>query len=402
MDVSTALPTFTASARDSYRDLRFPQVFEAAAIGIALCHLDGRILEGNSALARLLGYDLPELAGLDPWKFHQIECPSGSRLLADLVGGARESFAVERSCRRKDATEFTGRLTVSLAHDSRRDPAFLVVMLEDLTERTRLEQQLKQAEKMELMGRLAAGVAHDFNNLLTGFLIYCDLLLTKLEPGNPMHREVEEMRQAGEHGSALTQQLLEITRKKSPGPRHVSLNQIVSSSENLLRHLIGGQIEFVISLDPAAGTVFADPARLRQVLLNLALNSRDAIPEQGTIHLRTKATEFRDDLRIHLRRPAVSLIVEDDGSGMTAEVRTRLFEPFFTTKIAGRGTGMGLPTVRRIVDEAGGQIEVASEPGRGTRIEILFPASKNGQESLSEPSEVQNISSHESHGDTPC
>jgi two-component system, cell cycle sensor histidine kinase and response regulator CckA len=374
MDVSTSLANLAAPDRDSYRDLRFPQVFEAAAIGVALCHLDGRILEGNSSLARLLGYDVTELAGLDPWRFHETDSAGSSRLLADLIRGLRESFTIEKRCRRKNLSDFAARLTVSFTRDGRRQPAFLVILLEDLTEQVRLQQQVRQAEKMELMGRFATGVAHDFNNLLTGFLIYCDLLLSKLDPANPMHRHVEEMRQAGEQGSALTRQLLTFARKKPEQPRPVPLNELISASESLLRRLIGEHIEFIVSLDPAVGNVFADPAQLRQILLNLALNSRDAIRQNGKIDVRTRVTQFPESPPMRMRRPAVSLTVEDNGCGMSPETRAHLFEPFFTTKKLGEGTGMGLATVRRIVAEASGRIEVSSEPNRGTRIEIFFPS----------------------------
>lgn len=226
---------------------------------------------------------------------------------------------------------------------------------------------------MELVGRLTGSIVHDFNNLLTGFLLYCDLLLSELEPDHRLHRKVEEIRQASDQGAALTRQLLAISRKHVPEPRPVSLNEIVSSAENLLRLLIGEQIELVVVVDSAAKTVLADPAQLRQIVLNLVVNARDAVRPHGKIQVRTQATTFPAGLSAALR-PAVSLIVEDNGCGMPAETRAHLFEPFFTTKQPGEGTGMGLATVHRIVNEAGGAIEVASEPGHGTRIEVLFPA----------------------------
>jgi PAS domain S-box-containing protein len=374
MEVSTAFsPLAAPPAHDFYRDLRFPTLFEAAAIGIALCHLDGRILEGNSALALLLGYEQAELAGLDPWRFYEGDSSESAHLLPDLLHGARASFAVEKSCHRKDAFAFWGRLTVSLARNAQHDPAFLIVLLEDATERTRIQQQLRQAEKMEIIGRLTAGVAHDFNNLLTGFLLYCDLLLSKLDPTDPLRRHVEEIQQAGEQGSALTQQLLSFARKQAPNPRPVPINLIVSSTENLLRRLIGEHIELIVALDPAAGAVFADPAQLRQVLLNLALNARDALRPGGKIRVQTRTAEFPANPGSASPRPAVCIAVEDNGCGMDAETRTHLFEPFFTTKRPGEGTGMGLATVHRIVTEAGGRIKVLTHPAQGTRVEIFFP-----------------------------
>lgn len=396
MDATTQNP----AASDSSRDLRFPQVFEAAAIGMGICHFDGRILEANSTLGRMLGYDRNELAGIDPWKFHGAELPGAdpaqdnnngndSRLLAELMRCERDSFAVEKRFRRKDGSEFWGQLTVSLARNAHGEPAFLVALLEDATERKRVEESLRQAEKMEVIGRLAGGIAHDFNNLLTGILLYCDLMLSELEPEDRLRHHVEEVRMAGEQGAALAQQLLAMARKQAAEPRALPINEIVASTENLLRRLIGEQIELVTALDPSAGMVFADPAQLRQILLNLVLNARDALgqpklaqprtgqPNQmpsGRIQLSTRVTEFPRNLGPGNPRPAVSLIVEDDGCGMNAETRARLFEPFFTTKRAGEGTGMGLATVQRIVSESGGLIEVASEPGRGTRMEVFLPA----------------------------
>jgi two-component system, cell cycle sensor histidine kinase and response regulator CckA len=394
METSATLTNF-APAHESYRYLRFPQVFEAAAMGIALCHVDGRILEGNFALAHLLGYDPHELAGLDPWKFHECDPASASNMLAGLRRGERDSFALEKPCHRKDGSQFLARLTVSLARDPRHDPAFLVVLVEDFTERHRLEQQLRQAERMEIIGRLTGGIAHDFNNLLTGFLLYCDLLLTKLEPDDPIRRHVEEIREAGEQGSALTQQLLSFARKQTPKPHAVALNQIVRSTENLLRRLIGEHIGLVTTLDPEASDIFADAAQVRQIILNLVLNARDALQSGGSIRVLTQSTSFPAHSRERSPGRAVALIVEDSGCGMSEETRAHLFEPFFTTKAPGEGTGMGLATVHRIVTEAGGKINVVSEPGRGTRIEVVFP------EFPPEPQKLSQELSQERSGDPP-
>jgi PAS domain S-box-containing protein len=372
MAVPTPISPQGISVSESYRHLRFPQVFEAAAIGIALCHFDGRILEGNCALARILGLTPADLAGLNPWDFHAADS-DGSRLLAELLHGERDSFASERPYQRKDSSEFWGHVTVTLARDAQHSPAFLVVLLDDVTERKHLEEKLRQAEKMEIVGRFTAGIAHDFNNLLTGFLLYCDVLLSELEPDHRLRQHVEQVRLAGEQGAALTQQLLAISRKHEPRLRAVQLNDIVSSTQNLLRHMIPEPIELVTSLDPGAEAVFADPAQLRQVLLNLALNARDAIRQAGKIQISTRATRFPGSATADRPQPAVSLVVEDNGCGMTAETRHRLFEPFFTTKQPGEGTGMGMATVQRIVNEGGGQIEAASEPNQGTRIEVFFP-----------------------------
>ncbi len=440
MNVVTQFP----AARDYGRDLRFQAMFEGAAIGIAICQLDGRILEANPALGRMLGYSPPELTGahaaelfpgLHP-ELHPEPLPemggeaypvdfapnANERSLRELMRGERSSFEFEKPYRRKDGSQLWGHLTVSLGRDPRRQPAFLIAMLADATERKRVEEHLREAEKMEAIGRLAGGIAHDFNNLLTGILLYCDLLIAGLKSEelksaasrdgglksgdlassamesdgwkrSELCQHVEEVRMAGEQGAALTQQLLAIARKQAAEPRPILINEVVASTKNLLQRLIGEQIELVVVLDdvlddaldsalaprPAAGLVLADPGQLRQILLNLVLNARDAMPLGGKIRLSTRAAEFPaaetpGDADPKRPRRAVSLAVKDNGCGMDAETRARLFEPFFTTKNPGEGTGLGLATVDRIVSEAGGRIQVESEPGRGTSIEVFFPA----------------------------
>ena len=380
MNVVTQFP----AALDYDHGLRFQAMFDGAAIGIGICQLDGRMVEANPALGRMLGYSEPhrDISGdLFPGNFSPDD-----RWLGELLRGERGSFEIEKRYRRKDGSELWGHLTVSLGRDARRQPAFLIAMLEDATERRRVEEHLHEAEKMEVIGRLAGGIAHDFNNLLTGILLYCDLLSaglaeSGLEPDG-LSQHVEEVRLAGEQGAALTQQLLAIARKQAAEPRPVPINEIVASTKNLLRRLIGEQMELVIvldsALDSAGGLVLADPAQLRQVLLNLVLNARDAMPRGGKILLITRAAEFPPDFASNAApgtaRRAVSLAVKDNGCGMNAETRARLFEPFFTTKNPGEGTGLGLATVQRIVSEAGGTIEVESAPGRGTCIAVLLPA----------------------------
>jgi signal transduction histidine kinase len=221
---------------------------------------------------------------------------------------------------------------------------------------------------MEVMGRLAGGVAHDFNNLLTGILLYCDLLRSGLDPKHRLSQHVEEIRMAGEQGAALTQQLLSIARKHSPVRQPVALNDVVVSTENLLRRLIGEHIELATVLEAELAPILADPAQLRQVILNLALNARDAMPHGGRITVSTRRCALHGD------HPAIMLSVEDTGCGMDEVTRARLFEPFFTTKKPGQGTGLGLATVQRIVKEAGGRIEVTTELGHGTRVDVLLPA----------------------------
>jgi len=355
------------TVRDS--ELRFRTMFESAAIGISICNLDGRMLESNPAVTRMLGYSPEELVGMHPRELHPGDFDQDEILIAELMSGGRDSFELDKLYRRKDGSSMWGHLTVSTVRAADHQPKYLIAMLEDMTERKRVEEQLREAEKMEVIGRLAGGVAHDFNNLLTGILLYCDLLSSAMDPADRLRQHVEEVRMAGEQGAALTQQLLAIARKQVPQLRPILVNDVVASTENLLRRLVGEQIELVTVLGAGLGKVLADQAQLRQVLLNLVLNARDAMPHGGRITVRTRATEFPGD-----GQPFISLSVEDTGCGMDAATRARLFEPFFTTKPPGHGTGLGLATVRRIVDESRGVIQVHSEPGRGTRIEAFLPA----------------------------
>src|SRR6202051_4193148 len=322
------------------RHLRFQAMFQSAAIGIGICHLNGLISEVNPELSRLVGYSNEELAGahileLNP-RDHEIENQSRAKnvrgvssggfshdghLLAELLQGKRDSFAIERLYVRKGGSELWGHLTVSLGRNLHHQPAFLIAMLADATERKRVEEHMREAEKMEVIGRLAGGIAHDFNNLLTGILLYCDLLSAGLggdglggdglasrglarsstdsgksvkgrSQASELWQHVEEVRMAGEQGAALTHQLLAIARKQAAEPRPVLINEIVASTENLLQRLIGEQIELLIVLDSGAGLVLADPAQLRQILLNLVLNARDAMPQGGKITLSTRVAEF--------------------------------------------------------------------------------------------------------------
>jgi PAS domain S-box-containing protein len=381
------------AVRDS--ELRFRAMFESAAIGISICNLNGDMLECNPAVTRMLGYSHEELVGMHPRELHPGDFEQGEVLIAELMCGTRDSFELDKRFRRKDGSYMWGHLTVSTVRAADREPKFLIATVEDTTERRRVEEHLREAEKMEVIGRLAGGVAHDFNNLLTGILLYCDLLSSAMEPDSRLRQHVEEVRMAGEQGAALTQQLLAIARKQVPQPRPTLLNDVISSTANLLRRLVGEQIELETVLDASLGKVLADQAQLRQVLLNLVLNARDAMPQGGRITVRTASADFPGD-----RQPSVVLSVEDTGCGMDVATRARLFEPFFTTKQAGRGTGLGLATVRRIVEESHGVIQVESEPGGGTRIEVFFPVIKGASEATAPALNIREVL--DSKGDPPC
>jgi two-component system cell cycle sensor histidine kinase/response regulator CckA len=256
-------------------------------------------------------------------------------------------------------------------------PSGTVGIARDISERRRLEEQLVQSQKMEAVGRLAGGIAHDFNNLLTMILGYSDLALGQLPPDSPICAEIQEIKKAGERAAALTHQLLAFSRKQIVEPRVLSLNELVTDLSKMLSRLIGEDVELVTALDPTLHNVRADLSQIEQVLMNLAVNARDAMPDGGRLVIETRNVDsyepFSSDPVKPPPRPYVLLAVSDSGAGMDAETQSHVFEPFFTTKEPGKGTGLGLATVYGIVKQSGGDIWVKSEPGKGARFEVYLP-----------------------------
>src|SRR5438093_3669777 len=233
------------------------------------------------------------------------------------------------------------------------------------------EAQLRQSQKMEAVGRLAGGVAHDFNNLLTVITGYSQLVLSRFGPTDPLRSPIEEIQRAGDRAAALTGQLLAFSRRQVLAPKELDLNKVVGDVGGMLRRLLGEDIEILTVLQPGLGIVKADPGQFEQVIMNLAVNARDAMPKGGKLLLETADVMLGQNPGqapvVAEPGPHVVLTVKDTGCGMDAEVRSHLFEPFFTTKQEGKGTGLGLSTVYGIVSQSGGSIAVHSEPGKGTR-----------------------------------
>jgi two-component system, cell cycle sensor histidine kinase and response regulator CckA len=263
----------------------------------------------------------------------------------------------------------------------------------DITERRALEQQLRQAQKMEAIGRLAGGIAHDFNNLLTVIGGHTQLLLMDAPEEDPQREDLLEIQDGVERAAALTRQLLAFSRKQILQPRVISLNDLVAGTERMLRRLIGEDVELISHLDPALGPVLADPGQLEQVLMNLAVNARDAMPQGGKLIVETHNAVMGQSGAhlhpyLHEDTPAILLTVSDTGVGMPREVQAHIFEPFFTTKGQGKGTGLGLATVYGIVKQSGGYIWVYSEEGRGTTFKIYLPRAELAGEALPDSAEA--------------
>ncbi len=334
----------------------------------------GAIRQGNPVTERLFGYSPHELRGRAVTELLPDSDPPGHAGLAALVAGGDGPITVRVNARRRDGTTFPAELTVGAM---RFEPERLfAAFVHDVTERNRLEEALRQAVKMEAIGRLAGGVAHDFNNQLTVINGYSDLLLSKVAPEDRSREFLSEIRRSGEHAATLTRHLLAFSRKQRLSPQVLNLNSVLDELGKMLRRILGADIELVTDLEPNLGPVRADPNQLEQVLMNLAVNARDAMPRGGRLEVRTRNREPVPPGEQHPEMPAgprVLLEVRDTGTGMSEAVRLHLFEPFFTTKGPGRGTGLGLATVYGIVKQSGGHIEVESAPGHGATFRVYLP-----------------------------
>lgn len=358
---------------------RFRAIFDWAAIGIAQVSLDGRIMECNRAFETMLSYPRKALRGIPVTDItHPGDVAAGKELYEELIAGKREHFHLEKRYTRKDGRTIWGRVTVSLVRGPAGQPEFAIGMVEDISERKIAERELQEAQKMEAVGRLVGGVAHDFNNLLTAVTLYSDLLLASVDKDTSQHRHGEEIRMAADRGAALIKQLLLFVRPQAPQPEVLAVENVVAQMKDMLARLIGEHIELVTHADSGLWPVKMDATELQQVILNLALNGRDAMPDGGTvtISLRNLRSEVDDQADI-APGSYVELAVADSGCGMDAETRSHLFEPFFTTKPRGKGNGLGLVTVRRIVLQNRGAIRVDSEVGQGTTVKILLAAETN-------------------------
>ncbi|MDO8500570.1 MAG: PAS domain-containing protein [Gemmatimonadaceae bacterium] len=334
----------------------------------------GALLACNPAFASMLGFaSVEEALGTDlasPYKD-----PEDRREFLDALRAERRLDNRETEYRRSDGKPLHAIENAVGVFDEGGDLIEIRGYLIDTTQRKHLEDQLRQAQKMEAVGQLAGGIAHDFNNILTAILGFSELLLASFEPGDPRCADVEEVLKAGEHGASLTRQLLAFSRRQVVQPVILDVNVVVTGIESLIRRLIGENIDFRTILRASQARVKMDKGQLEQVLANLVVNARDAMPDVGKLTVETSAGQLDELGRGRFKfRPGryVLISVSDTGTGMDAETQSRIFEPFFTTKEIGRGTGLGLSTVYGIVKQASGFIDVQSEPG-STTFKIYLP-----------------------------
>lgn len=339
----------------------------------------GHFFHVNDAACTLTGYTLEELLKLSVHEIDpRLSAAGWNNLWQELQ--RRGALAMESEIRRKDGKLIPIHVDSNLLHLGERQ--YSCTFIQDIAERRRLEEQLRQSQKMEAVGQLAGGVAHDFNNLLTIILGYSDIVMESLRQDDPLCELVGEIQKAAQRSSSLTRQLLAFSRKQVLAPKVLDLNEVVRDTEKMLRRVISEDVVLTTKLHPRLAPVKADPGQLEQVLLNLAVNAKDAMPHGGTLTIETNNVELDADY-VQARGAArdgwhVMLAVTDSGSGIDADTKRHIFEPFFTTKELGKGTGLGLAVVHGVVKQSGGHIEVYSEPGIGTSFKIYLPAVHQG------------------------
>jgi PAS domain S-box-containing protein len=367
-----------AQADQHRAERRYREMFEQTIVGVMTTRIsDGRILLCNAAAVSVFGYD--SAAELMERRAHDLWWDPADR--ERLLGSMRETSSLrnfEARLRRKD-----GKPVWVLANITRRGgergEAILQNIFVDVSDRKSLEQQLWQAQKLDALGSLAGGVAHDFNNLITAIIGYADILREELGPDSKHTDDLKEIIKASDRATALTRQLLAFSRRQPFDPTALRLDERVADMEKMLRRLLGPQIRLVNASDPDLAPVLADPNQIEQVVMNLAVNSRDAMPRGGTLTIETRNVRIDEPYAQGSASVPpgayVMLAVSDTGTGMNQETLARIFEPFFTTKEKGKGTGLGLATVYGIVKQSQGHLLVYSEVGVGTTFKCYFPVS---------------------------
>ena len=366
---------------------KYRRILETAEEGIWLVDANNVTTFANRRLAEMLGYRQEEMSGRSFLEFLDDEGRSAAREdLARLRGGKRTQR--ELLLRSPRGNQVWALICANRILDDAGHYAGSLAMITDVTERRQTQEQLLQSQRLESVGRLAGGIAHDFNNLLTVIGGYSDLLLAKIPADDPIGKDLREIRKAGERAAALTRQLLAFSRKQILEPKVLDLNDIVADLQKMLRRLIGEDVELTAARTPGLGRVKADPGQVEQVLMNLVVNARDAMPEGGKLTIEAANVALDEAYAAHhvAVRPGeyVMLAVSDTGCGMDEATKSRIFEPFYTTKERGKGTGLGLSTVYGIVKQSGGYVWVYSEPGQGSTFKIYLPRVEDPADKLSQ------------------
>ena len=359
-------------------DVRFRSIFELPLIGISITSLEKGWLEVNDRLCEMLGYTRAELMKLT-WAelTHPDDLEPDVVLFNSVLRGDMEGYSMDKRFIRKNESVIHTALSVRCVRQATGKVDYFVALLQDISDRKLAEEHLRQTQKVESIGRLAGGVAHDFNNLLTSILGFCELARMKSPPDAPALPYLDRVEESTQRGAALTRQLLAFARRQIVKPEAVALNTVLERLEPMLKRLIGEDIDLLFKFARDLGIVKIDVGSLEQVVMNLAVNARDAMPHGGKLTFETRNIDLGAEYartRVDFEPgPYVLLAASDTGDGIAKEILDRIFEPFFTTKPVGQGTGLGLAMCHGIVKQADGHISVYSEPGKGATFKIYLP-----------------------------
>ncbi len=384
-----------AEAQLRASEARYQTLFESAQDAIAVWDESLTLVDANHAYCTLVGVPRAELLGMGYMPLDSVvaeDRPRADEALQELetAGVLRGEFTLEIRGGERRVVDVMGMRT---------SPGLYMSILRDVTERQSLERQLQQAQRMESIGTLAGGIAHDFNNILTGISGYADLALMHLSPAHPLHGDLVQIRKQSEHAATLTRQLLAFSRRQILERKHIDLNQVVGEIESFLRRVIEEHIELRILKARDLRTTYVDPVQVEQVLMNLCINARDAMPQGGRLVVETSTVRLDPAFcRVHVwARPGdyALITVSDTGIGMDEATMQNIFDPFFTTKEPGKGTGLGLAMVYGIVKQHDGLIHVYSEPGKGSTFEVYFPAVEANAEPIVRTAPLTTQGGHE-------